>query len=137
MIFSTSVTVTPFDGPMNQNNGDKSSIKEKLIDLLRKSEEARSTVPNKTIIGNIINYLTTTESSTKFQEIDKVVESTTKEKEIFKNENDLISSKLNDNLPLDEIDLNFERQKLHFLMTLPVETTKSTSIQTTKGIFSK
>ena len=120
---------------MNQNNGDKSSIKEKLIDLLRKSEEARSTVPNKTIIDNIINYLTTTESSTKFQEIDKVVESTTKEKEIFKNENDLISSKLNDSLPLDEIDLNFERQKLHFLMTLPVETTKSTSIQTTKGNF--
>ena len=120
---------------MDQDNGDPSGIKEKLIDLLRKSEEARSTVPNKKIIDNIINYLTTTESSTTFQEIDKVVESATKEKEIFKNENDWISSKLNDSSPLDEVDLNFERQKLHFLMTLPVETTKSTSIQTTKGIF--
>ena len=118
---------------MDQDNGDTSGIKEKLIDLLRKSEEARSTVPNKTIIDNIINYLTTTESSTKFQEKDKAVESTAKEKETFNNENDSISSQLNGSVPLDGIDLNFERQKLHFLMTLPVETTKSTSIQTTKG----
>ena len=115
---------------MDQDNGNTSVIKEKLIDLLRKSEEARSTVPNETIFDNIINYLTTTETSTKFQEIDQVVASTTKEKEIFNNENDLVSSKLNSSLPRDEIDLNFERQKLHFLMTLPVETTKSTSIQT-------
>ena len=73
--------------------------------------------------------MTTTESTTTFQNIKEITESTPKKDIQVNNEPVSVTTEIDNSLQVDDVDLNFERQKLHFLMTLPVETTKSTPIR--------
>ena len=126
-------TLAPFNDPSGQNAWDDNSGYEDFINLLKESDEARSPITNKYNIDDITNFLPTTGLSSDTQTTKTSTESTTKAKATLELENISTTSEIANALSLDDSNLNFERQKLHFLMTLPVETTKASPLHTTKG----
>ena len=127
------VTLAPFNNPSGQNTWDDNSGYEDFINPHKESDEARSPITNIYSIEDITNFLPTTQLPSDTKTTKTSTESSTKAKATLELGNISTTSEIGNAPSLDESDLNFERQKLHFLMTLPVETTKSSLLHSTNG----
>ena len=125
-------TVAAFKVPNDHESWRDSGRNENLIKLLNKAEGTRINVQTESDVDKVKGILATTDFNST-QKLKKTTESTQTRKEVTKNEDISVTSEINNSLSIDDVDRTFALQKLHFLMTLPVETTTSNSNGALKG----